>query len=215
MLAIEERDLRGEAYGKRREKLRRLLDEARPPLALMPVTRDLSGAQAWLGGGHGPGIEGVVVKDRGHGYRPGRRSWEKVRTRTTAEAIVGGVVGPLDAPEVLILGRWDGRGRLRVAGRTGPLPTAMRHDVGQALTPARGMHPWPAVIPSSRFGQLPPKPVEYTPVEPLLVAEVDADMCWEQDRWRHATVFRRLRADLRPNDVAAGVPRWAQRQAAE
>jgi hypothetical protein len=40
----------------------------------------------------------------------------KVRTRTTAEAVVGGVVGSLEAPEALLLGRPDADGRLRIAG---------------------------------------------------------------------------------------------------
>ena len=100
ILALHGDDVRDEAYRKRRKKLRRLLHDARPPLALMPMTRDLAGAHAWMDGHHDPGIEGVVVKDRAHGYRPGRRSWEKVRTRTTTEAIIGGVTGPLDVPLV-------------------------------------------------------------------------------------------------------------------
>jgi hypothetical protein len=33
------------------------------------------------------------------------------------------------------------------------------------------------------------------------VVEVDADVCWEQDRWLHATAFRRLRLDLRAEDL--------------
>src|SRR5690242_7120350 len=48
------------------------------------------------------GVEGVVVKHREHGYRPRRRSWFKVGTRTTADAVVGGGIGPLDAPEALL-----------------------------------------------------------------------------------------------------------------
>ena len=40
------------------------------------------------------GVEGVVVKHREHGYRPRRRSWWKVRTRVTADAVVGGVIDP-------------------------------------------------------------------------------------------------------------------------
>jgi hypothetical protein len=93
---------------------------------------------------------------------------------------------------------------LRVAGRTAPLPASVRRELGALLTPPRGRHPWPERIPSSRFGQLPPQPVEYTPVEPALVVEVDADMCWEQDRWRHGTTYRRPRLDLRPADIPAG-----------
>jgi len=171
----------------------------------MPMTRALAGAQAWMAEHGGAGIEGVVVKDRGHGYRPGRRSWMKVRTRTTAEAIVGGVLGPLNAPEALLLGRHDERGRLRMAGRTGPLTLPARRELGAVLTASRGAHPWPEQIPSSRFGQLPPRPVDYTPAEPDVVVEVDADVCFEQDRWRHATAFRRLRLDLDPEDVSPRV----------
>ena len=40
------------------------------------------------------------------------RAWQKLRTRVTAEAIVGGVTGTVGAPQELILGRYD-RGRLR------------------------------------------------------------------------------------------------------
>jgi hypothetical protein len=40
---------------------------------------------------------------------------------TSAEAIVGGVLGSLRAPHALVLGRHDQRGRLRVTGRTFPL----------------------------------------------------------------------------------------------
>lgn len=42
-----------------------------------------------------------------------------VRTRITADPVVGGVIGPMNAPEALLLGLPDDRGSLRVAGRTG------------------------------------------------------------------------------------------------
>jgi hypothetical protein len=59
----------------------------------------------------------------------------------TAEAIVGGVIGSLEQPEALILGRRDYRGRVRVAGRTTPLPPAARTQIAAVLTPAAGDHP--------------------------------------------------------------------------
>jgi ATP-dependent DNA ligase len=105
VLAVAGQDLRGLPYRKRRKQLQRLLTITGPPLALMPATRDLAGAQAWMRDHVKAGVEGVVVKHREHGYRPRRRSWWKVRTRTTADALVGGVIGPLDAPEALLLGR--------------------------------------------------------------------------------------------------------------
>jgi ATP-dependent DNA ligase len=203
VLAIAGQDLRGRPYWARREHLEQLLRHAKPPLVLMPATRDLDGARVWMTEHTAAGIEGVVVKDVRRPYRAGRAGWDKVRTRTTAEAVIGGVLGQLEAPEVLLLGLPRRDGRLRVVGRTGALPAAAREELAALLAPPRGRHPWPKRIPSSRFGQLPPTPVAYTPAEPQLVVEVDADVCWEQDRWRHATAFRRLRLDLRADDLRA------------
>jgi ATP-dependent DNA ligase len=109
-------DLRGRPYWARREHLELLLRDARPPLVLTPATRDLAAAHAWMTEHGGAGIEGVVMKDVRRGYRPGGTSWEKVRTRATIDAVVGGVLGPLTEPRVLVLGRHDVDGRLRVAG---------------------------------------------------------------------------------------------------
>ena len=48
VLALAGRDLRGLPYRKRRKRLRRLLDRRRAAAALMPATRELVGAQAWM-----------------------------------------------------------------------------------------------------------------------------------------------------------------------
>jgi len=202
VLAVAGRDLRGLPNRKRRKRLRRLLTDAGPPLALMPATRDLAGAHIWMRDYADVGVEGVVVKHREHGYRPRRRSWFKVRTRTTADAVVGGVIGPLDAPEALLLGLPDDTGRLRVAGRTSPLTLPARHELGTLLVPPQRTHPWPERIPASRFGQLPGDLVDYTPTEPLLVVEVDTDTCFDQHRWRHPTAFKRVRAELDLTDLS-------------
>ena len=85
-LAIAGRDLRGLPYRRRRTRLRRLLGDAAPPLALMPATRELAGAQAWMHDHTPAGVEGVVVKHPEHAYRPLRCSW-KVRTHITADAV--------------------------------------------------------------------------------------------------------------------------------
>ncbi|MDT7702340.1 MAG: hypothetical protein QOJ30_4665, partial [Pseudonocardiales bacterium] len=77
-----------------------------------------------------------------------------------------------------------------------------RAELGRILTPeAAGTHPWPATIPSSRFGQRPSEPIDYLQVAPTTVVELDVDTSFEQDRWRHATRYIRLRADLRPSDL--------------
>jgi ATP-dependent DNA ligase len=201
VLAMAGRDLRGLPYRKRRKRLRRLLADTGPSLLLMPATRELAGAQAWLHDHAAAGVEGVVIKHREHGYRPRRRSWWKVRTQMSAEAVVGGVIGPIVAPEALILALPDQQGRLRVAGRTGLLTLPARRQLGALLVPPQRTHPWPERIPSSRLGQRPGDLVDYTPTEPLLVVEVDADTCFEHDRWRHPTGFRRIRPDLQPPDL--------------
>jgi ATP-dependent DNA ligase len=201
VLTLAGRDLRGLPYRKRRKRLRRLLAAAEPPLALMPATRELVGAQAWMREHAAAGVEGVVVKHREHGYRPRRRSWWKVRTHMTADAVVGGVIGSLEAPQALLLGLPDGQGGLRVAGRTGPLMLPARRELGALLLPPRAAHPWPPQLASSRFGALPGELIDYTPTEPLLVVEVDTDTCFEQQRWRHPTGFRRVRGDLQPGDL--------------
>jgi ATP-dependent DNA ligase len=202
ILALGGNDLRGLAYTQRRGIVADLLAQASPPLALMPMTTDLAGARSWLTNHAEAGIEGVVVKNVKHAYRPDRRSWQKIKTRVTTEAVVGGVIGPLDAPEVLILGRVDDGGRMRVVGRTSRLPVPLRAELAAVLEPPRRIHPWPVTIPSSRFGQLPAKPVEYTPVNPAVVVELDADVAFEFGRWRHPIALRRLRLDLVPEDLA-------------
>jgi hypothetical protein len=127
----------------------------------------------------------------------------KVRAHHTAEAVVGGVVGPLEAPEALLLGRIDKYGRLRVIGRTTPLTLPARREVGALLAAPRDAHPWPTTLPANRFGQWSGDDVTYTATEPNVVVEVDADVCFEHGRYRHPTRFRRVRAELRPDDLSA------------
>ncbi|GAA1194960.1 hypothetical protein GCM10009608_32990 [Pseudonocardia alaniniphila] len=178
VLAAGGTDLRAHPYRVRRALLLRLLDDAAPPLAVVPMTTDADAARAWLTGHLDAGIEGVVAKRLDHSYLPARRAWRKVKTKTSAEAVVGGVLGSIATPVSLVLGRYDKTGRLRVVGRTGTLPRDTRPALGALLRPAGQQHPWPAVLPPARFGDA--APVEYTPVEPTLVVElaVDAAVEW-------------------------------------
>lgn len=202
-LAAGGTDLRALPYRVRRAVLQQLLDGARPPLAVVPMTTDGTAARAWLTGHLTAGIEGVVAKRLDHGYLPTRRAWRKVKARTSAEAVVGGVLGPLQTPVSLVLGRRDDHGRLRVVGRTSVLPRGMRADVGAVLRPAGPVHPWPPVLPPARFGDA--GPVEYMRVEPSVVVELAVDAAVDVVRgrpvWRHPARFLRLRLDLRAADL--------------
>jgi ATP-dependent DNA ligase len=129
LLARNGKDLRDRPYWKRRRKLEKLLGTHLPDgLVLTPATTDPAVARSWMLAHTGTGLEGVVAKRLDQPYRPGQRGWQKLRTRITAEAIVGGITGPVQAPQELILGRHDDTGLLRVAGRTTALrpPTSTR-----------------------------------------------------------------------------------------
>jgi ATP-dependent DNA ligase len=174
-----------------------LLAEARAPLALVPMTPDRETARAWLTEHSAEGIEGVVAKHADHTYTA-RRAWQKIRTQLSGEAVVGGVLGPVDAPRALVLGRPDGRGHLRVVGQTLPLPRAASDELGAVLHPADAAHPWPATL-RPRFGDA--TPLRYTRVRPDVVVELDVDTAQDDGRWRHPTRYRRQRVDLRTPDL--------------
>lgn len=96
-------------------------------------------------------LTAFIAKRLDQPYKPGRREWQKLRSRVTAQAVVGGVIGPTDAPRELILGRFDDSGRLRIAGRTTRLsPTASAHLA--ALLHPTATYPWPELLPPHPYG---------------------------------------------------------------
>ena len=141
-------DLRARPYRKRRRALEKLLHRRLPAgLVLMPMSSEVAVAEAWMVDHCAAGIEGVVAKRLDETYRPGGRTWRKIRTRTTAEAVVGGVLGSLLQPDALIVGCRDARGRLHVSGRTTPLSPAAQSAMtpgartARAVAPLAGHHP--------------------------------------------------------------------------
>ena len=144
------------------------------------------------------------------------RGWQKLRTRLTAEAVIAGVLGPIHTPRVLLLGRPDPHGRLQVAGRTIDLTPTLAATVGAALRPHVGPgHPWPELLPRSRWGRGPAEPLAYTQVRPEVVVELVVDPAVDGPRWRHPATLVRLRPDLHPTDLTptAASPAAAARPA--
>jgi ATP-dependent DNA ligase len=148
------------------------------------------------------GVEGLVVKGASSRYVGGRREWLKVKRRDTVEVIVGGVIGPIDRPEVVIAGRCD-EDDLVMVGRTVPLTVTQSAELGAVLRPARRDHPWPDEIASQRWGGKDSKK-PLTKVQPTVVVEVLADDAMQAGQWRHGLRYVRVRADIEPGDIDSG-----------
>jgi ATP-dependent DNA ligase len=200
LLAIGGLDLRTQRWTVRRGRLEQLAAGWVPPLQLSPVTADLEEAREWFDVLPAAlGVEGLVVKGAGSRYVAGRREWLKVKHRDTREVIIGGVLGPIVRPEVVIAGLYHGTDLL-IVGRTVPLTARQAAELGALLQPARGKHSWPDEITSHRWGgKDSQKPL--TKVEPLVVVEVTADAALHAGQWRHPLRLIRPRPDLQPDDV--------------
>jgi ATP-dependent DNA ligase len=197
--------LAGRPLRDRRRALEQLIPLLAPPLQVTPATRDQDVAAVWLRDytSADAGIEGLVIKGLGQPYRPDARVWLKVKTRSSADAIVGAVTGELRSPQRLILALPDAYGRLHVAGGTTPLSPAHRSAVSELVRPPQRPHPWPRVLPAGGTGALGgPRALSVTLVEPELVVEVAADAAFEHGRWRHYTRLLRIRHELSAGDVA-------------
>ncbi|NSC20761.1 ATP-dependent DNA ligase [Streptomyces albus subsp. chlorinus] len=174
--------------------------DLQPPWALCPMTTDPDRAGEWLDPAWGRvGIEGMVVKGLGQPYRPGERGWRKLRARATAEAVVGAVTGPVTAPDVLLLGRHDDEGELRMVAQSAPVTTALRRELGRLLTPAGDDHPWTGARFRSGWGTR--DILAHRCVTLDHVVEFEADVAFEAGRWRHPVQARRLRPEVPPEDV--------------
>ncbi|WP_246595607.1 ATP-dependent DNA ligase [Actinoplanes auranticolor] len=99
-------DLTGRPLRHRRTRLEDLHAGAPAALAGCPQTQDVDLARVWFDELAVTGVDVLVVKDLDGLYRPGRAGWWKLKRRVTTEAIIGAV----DDPRVLLLGRLDDRG---------------------------------------------------------------------------------------------------------
>jgi ATP-dependent DNA ligase len=202
LLAAGGIDLRAQRWTVRRQRLEQLAHRWTPPLQLTPVTADIDEAREWFEVlPSGMGVEGLVVKGAGTPYTPGRRdAWIKFKHRETREVIVGGVLGTIAHPNVVIAGLYTGGGELVVVGRTVPLKPEQSAQLAAVLTPAGPGHPWPDEISSTRWGG-PDAKKPLSKVQPTVVVEVTADAATQAGQVRHGMRYIRTRADLRPEDL--------------
>jgi ATP-dependent DNA ligase len=208
LLQKDGRELLDEPLTRRRAALAETLADAPAQLTVCPQTTDPAEAREWLDAWTAQGVEGLVIKPLTSRYQPGKRGWRKLRGRHTTEAIVAGVLGSMQKPEVLLLARYDADGRLRYAGRSAPLSAKAQKELAPLLTQSgnrrdgRINHPWPKPLPAGWSGSFDRSgPLEYRQVAPVIVVEVRVDSAYEHTSWRHAVRYERMRADLSVFDV--------------
>ncbi|MGW5505945.1 ATP-dependent DNA ligase [Streptomyces rochei] len=194
-------DLTPWPYARRRAALESLFADTplTAPFTLCPSTTDPATARDWLTW-TSAGLEGLCFKRLSEPYRAGARTWGKYKVRVTTEAIVGAVTGTPAAPRALLLGRYDGTGRLRYAGRTVSLADTATAALAGALALAVGEHPWTGCTFTAGWGSR--DVLDVTLVDPQLVVEVDVDVARDgAGRWRHPVRLHRPRPDLTASDV--------------
>ncbi len=215
LLALDQRDLRGEPFSVRRGLLEQALGDCAPPVHVTPSTTDPAVADDWFSRFEGAGLDGVVAKRPDTTYREGERVMAKVKHERTADCAVagfrwhksGGVVGSL------LLGLFDDDGVLHHVGVSASFTAARRAELVAELEPYRTStlegHPWATWAaleadhdtasrkPGAASRWNAGKDLRWEPLRLGLVCEVAYDHL-QGDRFRHATTFRRWRPDRSP-----------------
>jgi ATP-dependent DNA ligase len=220
LLCEGDRDLCGEPFERRRQRLESLLSSARPPIHLTPATRDWNVASDWFRRFEGAGLDGVIAKPVSGTYEPNKRVMLKVKHERDCDCVVAGFrwykKGDRDAVGSLLLGLFDDAGALQHVGVCSSFSAERRLELVEFLAPYRekalANHPWkqwaehaPAAAEAaqrmpggkSRWSQ--GKDLSWEPLRPELVAEVAYDHM-QGDRFRHIAQFRRWRLDKKPRD---------------
>jgi ATP-dependent DNA ligase len=187
LLALDDEPLLEMPFEERRARLETV------GVDVTPLTRVPEEAEPWLRAG-----EGVVAKDVGAPYRPGKRvGMVKVKRLRTIDAVVAGW-RPGKEPETvgsLILGLYDGTGRLHIVGHSSGLKSSEKGPLVERLRPyetgQRG-HGDP-----SRWKA--EKDLEWIELRPELVVEVSFDHA-SGGRIRHGTKILRWREDKAPRE---------------
>ena len=204
LLAVENSNVMSMRQDERRALLEKLLETAKPPLYLTPVTRSRELAAEWLRHFEGAGLDGVIAKPAQLPYQPGKRAMLKVKHARTADCVVAGLrwhKSGKDALGSLLLGLYDQRGELHHVGVTSSFTMQMRRQLVKELEPLRKNasenHPWQGKDVGTQSRWSAGKDLSWEPLRPERVCEVKYDHM-QGDRFRHAATFVRWRPDKPP-----------------
>ncbi|MFY4720773.1 ATP-dependent DNA ligase [Streptomyces sp. LaBMicrA B280] len=214
LLALDDHALLEVPLTDRRALLDRALAGAGPPVHLAPATTDLALAEQWFERYEGAGLDGIVAKPLDLRYRQDERAMFKIKHERTADVVVAGYRLHKSGPVVgsLLLGLYDGQGRLQHVGVSAAFPMKRRAELVEELAPLRmddvTGHPWAAWAEEAAHesARLPGGPsrwsgkkdLSWVPLRPERVAEVAYDHMEGGQRFRHTARFRRWRPDRTP-----------------
>jgi ATP-dependent DNA ligase len=153
----------------------------------------------------------VIAKPVNGTYQPGKRAMVKVKHSRTADCVVAGFRWHKAGKDVLVgsllLGLYDGSGRLQHVGVTSAFTMAMRAQLAVEFAPLRERaldeHPWrewadvggeSTRMPGGHSRWSAGKDLSWEPLRPERVCEVKYDHM-QGTRFRHAAVFQRWRPD--------------------
>ena len=219
LLHLDGRDFRDVPIEERKEALRRVVSRASHARgrargrarAHSPVRYSehvVGSGSKLLSNACAAGAEGLVSKRCGSLYRSGRRGdWLKSRCSLRQEFVIGGFTSPSGARTdfgSLLLGVYEGPGRLVYAGRVGTgFDRRMLARVRTKMDSLR-RRTTPFVEPPARAELRGGGPPSW--VEPRLVCEVEFTEWTRDGKLRHPT-FRGLREDKPASEVVREMPK--------
>jgi bifunctional non-homologous end joining protein LigD len=198
LLELESEQLLGEPLTERRRRLLKLVGRSSSVL----VSPQFDDGEALLAAARTQELEGVVAKQEGSGYRPGRRSaeWQKVKLRQTQDVVIAGYTrgqGRRTAAFGALIAGMPDAGGLRWAGNVGTgFSDREIVRLRELLAPLQRA--------DSPFADVPNMPrvrrSDIVWVEPELVAEVEFAEWTHEGRLRSPS-YLRLREDKAVPDV--------------
>jgi ATP-dependent DNA ligase len=217
LLALGDESLMTEPFEVRRARLEEALADVVPPIHLTRTTTDPAEAERWFQHFEGAGLDGVVAKPLGATYQPNARTMLKIKHERTADVVVAGYrehkTSTKELPLLgsLLLGLYDGQGRLQHIGVSASFTAQRRAELIEELQPLvcedLSEHPWgewsewaianPDRVPGTQSRWSAGKDLSFTPLRPERVVEVGYDHM-EGSRFRHTAQFKRWRPDRDP-----------------